>query len=64
MVILLAAVVGGIYLIKKKGVDNMVRQNGFTISVFLVIILAISGMLCAQRVIDLDKVWGDMRVLG
>jgi len=64
VVILLAAVVGGIYLIKKKGVVNMDRQNSYTISVFLVIILAISGMLCAQRVIDLDKVWGDMRVLG
>ncbi len=42
----------------------MARRNGFIVSVFLVIILAMSGMLFAQRVIDLDLVWGDMRVLG
>ena len=42
----------------------MERPNIFIISVFLVFIIAISGMLFAQRVIDLDKVWGDMRVLG
>ncbi|TKJ35615.1 hypothetical protein CEE39_01060, partial [bacterium (candidate division B38) B3_B38] len=42
----------------------MSRRNGFIVSVFLVFNLALSGVLCAQRVIDLDKVWGDMRVLG
>ena len=42
----------------------MERPNIFTISVFLVSILTFSGILFAQRVIDLDKVWGDMRVLG
>ena len=42
----------------------MAGRNFFIVSVFLVIILAMSGMLFAQRVIDLDKVWGDMRVLG
>ncbi|TKJ31933.1 hypothetical protein CEE39_06775, partial [bacterium (candidate division B38) B3_B38] len=42
----------------------MARRNGFIVSVFLVFILAISGMLFGQRVIDLDKLWGDMRVLG
>ena len=39
-------------------------RNSFKISFFLVFILATSGMIFAQRVIDLDKVWGDMRVLG
>ena len=34
------------------------------ISVFVVSIFALSGMLFGQRLIDLDKVWGDMRVLG
>ncbi|MDH5715697.1 MAG: hypothetical protein OEZ30_09050, partial [Candidatus Aminicenantes bacterium] len=42
----------------------MVGRNSFIVSVFLVFILVTSGVLCAQRVIDLDKVWGDMRVLG
>ena len=42
----------------------MTRQHFFTVSVFLVFILALSGVLFGQRVIDLDKVWGDMRVLG
>ncbi|NVM27148.1 MAG: FG-GAP repeat protein, partial [Desulfobacterales bacterium] len=42
----------------------MAGRNGFIVSVFLVFILALSGALFAQRVIDLDKVWGDMRVLG
>ena len=42
----------------------MAERNGFIVSVFLVFILAISGMMFAQRVIDLDKVWGDVRVLG
>ena len=40
----------------------MWRRNCFKVSVFLVFILAFSGMLFGQRVIDLDKVWGDMRV--
>ncbi|TKJ29127.1 hypothetical protein CEE39_09470, partial [bacterium (candidate division B38) B3_B38] len=34
------------------------------VSVFLVLILALSGIMFGQRVIDLDKVWGDTRVLG
>ena len=43
----------------------MEGRNFFIVSVFLVfILLSISGMIFAQRVIDLDKVWGDMRVLG
>ncbi|TKJ28922.1 hypothetical protein CEE39_09710, partial [bacterium (candidate division B38) B3_B38] len=42
----------------------MARRNSFIVSVFLVFILATSGMMFGQRVIDLDKVWGDMRVLG
>ena len=42
----------------------MEQRKGFIFSVFLVFILCLSGMLFAQRVIDLDKVWGDMRVLG
>ncbi len=42
----------------------MTKQHFFPVSVFLVFILVTSGMLFAQRVIDLDKVWGDMRVLG
>ncbi|TKJ29990.1 hypothetical protein CEE39_08590, partial [bacterium (candidate division B38) B3_B38] len=42
----------------------MLGRNSFIVSVFLVFILSISGMLFAQRVIDLDKLWGDMRVLG
>ena len=36
----------------------------FLVSVFLVFIFAFSGMVFGQRVIDLDKVWGDMRVMG
>ena len=42
----------------------MEQRNGVIVSVFLVFILTISGMLFSQRVIDLDKLWGDMRVLG
>ena len=42
----------------------MRRRNCLMVSVFLVSILALSGMLFGQRVVDLDKVWGDMRVLG
>ena len=42
----------------------MGRRNCFILYVFLVITLALSGMLFGQRVIDLNKVWGDMRVLG
>ncbi|TKJ28682.1 hypothetical protein CEE39_09875, partial [bacterium (candidate division B38) B3_B38] len=42
----------------------MEGRNCFIICVFLVFILAISGIVCGQRVIDLDKLWGDMRVLG
>ena len=42
----------------------MPRRSAFIASVFLVFILALSGIVFGQRVIDLDKVWGDMRVLG
>ncbi|MDH5406370.1 MAG: hypothetical protein OEX80_07510, partial [Candidatus Aminicenantes bacterium] len=42
----------------------MSRRSAFIASVFLAFILAITGMLFGQRVIDLDKVWGDTRVLG
>ena len=42
----------------------MTRQHFFIVLVFLVFSLALSGMLFGQRVIDLDKLWGDMRVLG
>ncbi|MDH5715346.1 MAG: hypothetical protein OEZ30_07270 [Candidatus Aminicenantes bacterium] len=42
----------------------MTRQHFFTVSVFMVFVLVFSGIMFAQRVIDLDKVWGDMRVLG
>ncbi len=42
----------------------MAERNGFIVSVFLIFILAIPAMIFAQRVIDLDKVWGDVRVLG
>ncbi len=42
----------------------MTRQHFFTVSVFLVFILSLSGIVFAQRVIDLDTVWGDMRALG
>ncbi len=42
----------------------MTGQRSFTVSVFLILLLANSGVLFGQRVIDLDRVWGDMRVLG
>ncbi|MDH5405644.1 MAG: hypothetical protein OEZ30_08070 [Candidatus Aminicenantes bacterium] len=42
----------------------MSRRYAFIVTVFLVFSLALSGVLFGQRVIDLDKVWGDMRVLG
>ena len=42
----------------------MTQQQFFIVSVFLVFILSISGMLYGQRAIDLDQLWGDMRVLG
>ena len=42
----------------------MRRRNCFMVSVFLVSIIVTPGVLFGQRVIDLDKVWGDMRVLG
>ncbi|MDH5406739.1 MAG: FG-GAP repeat protein, partial [Candidatus Aminicenantes bacterium] len=42
----------------------MAGRNFFLVTVFLVFILTLSGVIFAQRVIDLDKVWGDMRVLG
>ena len=42
----------------------MAGKHCLTVAVFLLSILFFSGMLFAQRVIDLDKVWGDMRVLG
>ncbi|MFB0518828.1 MAG: hypothetical protein ACETWC_06045, partial [Acidobacteriota bacterium] len=42
----------------------MIRRNFFIVSVFLASLLTFSGVLCGQRVIDLDKLWGDIRVLG
>ncbi|MDH5714767.1 MAG: hypothetical protein OEZ30_04305 [Candidatus Aminicenantes bacterium] len=42
----------------------MARRNAFIVYVLLIFILCLSGILFGQRVIDLDKVWGDMRVLG
>jgi len=42
----------------------MSKRNFLIVSVFLVSILASSGVLFGQRVIDLKWVWGDMRVLG
>ncbi|MDH5715253.1 MAG: hypothetical protein OEZ30_06795, partial [Candidatus Aminicenantes bacterium] len=42
----------------------MSRRNAFIVYVLLIFILCLSGVLFGQRVIDLDKVWGDMRVLG
>ena len=42
----------------------MARWYGFIVSVFLVVSLALSGVLCGQRVIDLYKVGGDMQVRG
>jgi len=42
----------------------MCRRNYSIVSVFLVSILALSGMLFGQRLINLTWVWGDMRVLG
>jgi len=42
----------------------MTRQHFFTVSVFLVFSLALPGIVFGQRVIDLNQLWGDMRVLG
>ena len=42
----------------------MRRVNCLAVSLFMVLIFALPGVLCGQRVVDLDKVWGDMRVLG
>ena len=42
----------------------MKQLNFFIVLFFLVFILAVSGVLSAQRVIDLDQLWGDMRVQG
>ncbi len=42
----------------------MKMSNSFIFPAFLIFILALPGIMCGQRVIDLDKVWGDMRVLG
>ena len=42
----------------------MRRVNCLAVSLFIVFIFALPGVLCGQRVVDLDKVWGDMRVLG
>ena len=40
------------------------RGRKLFIAAFLLSILALSGILFGQRVIDLNKLWGDMRVLG
>ena len=42
----------------------MEKGKCFIVSVFLFSIFSFSAMLFGQRVIDLNKVWGDMRVLG
>ncbi|MDH5715572.1 MAG: integrin alpha, partial [Candidatus Aminicenantes bacterium] len=42
----------------------MTRQHFFIVTVFMIFSLALSGVLFGQRVFDLDKLWGDMRVLG
>ncbi|MDH5715320.1 MAG: hypothetical protein OEZ30_07140 [Candidatus Aminicenantes bacterium] len=42
----------------------MGKRNCFMVFVFLVSILAASALLFGQRVIDLNQVWGDIRVLG
>ena len=42
----------------------MIRRSCVTISVFIISILALSGVLYGQRVLNLDGLWGDMRVLG
>ena len=42
----------------------MSRRSAFIVYVLLISILCLSGVLFGQRVIDLDKVWGDMRVLA
>ncbi len=42
----------------------MKKFNYLPVSLFLVFILFFSVVLFGQRVIDLDKVWGDMRVQG
>ncbi|MDH5406448.1 MAG: hypothetical protein OEX80_07910, partial [Candidatus Aminicenantes bacterium] len=39
-------------------------SKNLLIVLFLAFIFVASGLLFGQRVIDLDKVWGDMRVLG
>jgi|GEM_PF-374548 len=48
----------------KRGVKMCNKRFYLTVSFFLVLILALSGMVSAQRVIDLDKLWGDTRVMG
>jgi len=40
------------------------KKFNLIVSFFLLSLLGASGMLFGQRVIDLDKVWGDMRLLG
>ena len=42
----------------------MIGKKCFLASILLISILAISGMLFGQRAIRLNRVWGDMRVLG
>ncbi len=42
----------------------MKRGNYLIVSLFLVFLLTASGVLFGQRVIDLRKAWGDVRILG
>jgi len=64
-VILLTTPVGEVFNpFYKKGEPKMGGRKYFIVSFFLVAILTTSEMLFAQRVIDLDKVHGDMQVWG
>ena len=42
----------------------MDKRSYLIFAIFLVFLFFIPNMMWGQRVIDLDKVWGDMRVLG
>ncbi|TKJ28278.1 hypothetical protein CEE39_10165, partial [bacterium (candidate division B38) B3_B38] len=42
----------------------MDKRSYLIFAIFLVFLFSIPNIMWGQRVIDLDKVWGDMRVLG
>ncbi|MDH5406254.1 MAG: integrin alpha, partial [Candidatus Aminicenantes bacterium] len=42
----------------------MDKRSYLIYAIFLVFLFSIPNMMWGQRVIDLDKVWGDVRVLG